>query len=128
MSISPQGGARRLERLTWLKYYNVQKRQIIFTLGLNAVKNTDFMKKSSSKSCLELNSLQKVMGCICLFSPGVELGGSKDWQVRSIIMQGMEENRLTSWFNAAGNTDYMKKKVQIKIVQIPISYIRIKDV
>ncbi len=59
MSISPQSKDRRLERLIWLKYYNLQKRQIIFTLGLNAAKNTDCMKKASSKSCLELNSLQK---------------------------------------------------------------------
>ncbi len=59
MSISPRSGARLLERLMWLKYYNVQKRQIIFTLGLNAAKNTDFIKKVSRKSCLEINSLQK---------------------------------------------------------------------
>ncbi len=39
---------------------------------------------------------------------------------------GKEENRLTSGFNAAGNTDYMKKKVQIQVVEIPISYVCIK--
>ncbi len=33
-----------LERLTRLKYYNVQKRQII-TLGLNTAKNTAYMEK-----------------------------------------------------------------------------------
>ncbi len=46
MYISPQSGDKGLERLIWLKYYNEQKRQIIFTLGLNAVKNTNFIKKS----------------------------------------------------------------------------------
>ncbi len=45
MSISPQSGARGLEKLIWLKYYNEQKRQITFTLGLNAVKNTPYMRK-----------------------------------------------------------------------------------
>ncbi len=60
MSIFPQSGTTRLERLIWLKYYNVQQRQIIFTLGSNAAKNTEFIKKASSKSCLELNSLQKI--------------------------------------------------------------------
>ncbi len=59
MSIFPQSGARLPERLTRLKYYNVPKRQIIFTLGLNAAKNTDIMKEASSKSSLELNCLQK---------------------------------------------------------------------
>ncbi len=33
MFISPRSGARRLERLIWLKYYNVQKRQIILVMG-----------------------------------------------------------------------------------------------
>ncbi len=43
-------------------------------------------KKASSKSCLKLNSLQKSNGRIYLSLPGVELGGSKDWHVQSIIM------------------------------------------
>ncbi len=59
LSISTQSGARWLERLIWLKYYYVQKREIIFTLGLNSVKNIDFMKKALSKSFLTVNSLQK---------------------------------------------------------------------
>ncbi len=44
MSISPWDGAIKLGRLIRLQY-NVQKQQIIFTSGLNAVKNTDFMGK-----------------------------------------------------------------------------------
>ncbi len=59
ISISPQSGARWLDRLIWLKYYNVQKRQIIFTSEMNVVKNTDFMKKALSQSCLKLNFQQK---------------------------------------------------------------------
>ncbi len=45
MSISLRSGARGLERLIRLKYYNVQKRQITFALGLNATESTDYMKK-----------------------------------------------------------------------------------
>ncbi len=42
-----------LGRLMRLKYNNVQKWQITFTLGLNAVKNTDYLEKTLSKSCLK---------------------------------------------------------------------------
>ncbi len=45
MSISHQSGARGLESLRCLKYY-VLKRINRLTLGLNAAKNTDYMKKS----------------------------------------------------------------------------------
>ncbi len=51
-----QGGARGLKRLACLKYYNVWKCENRLTLELNAAENTDYMKKISSKSCLELNS------------------------------------------------------------------------
>ncbi len=37
--------AKGLERLLWLKYYNVHKRQITFTFELNTVKNNDYMEK-----------------------------------------------------------------------------------
>ncbi len=77
MSISPRCGAGRLKRLIWLKYYNVQKRQITFTLGLNTVKNTAYMEKASSKSCIELNSLQKSQWAQMSTSLGVELGAPK---------------------------------------------------
>ncbi len=46
MSISSLSGARGLERLTWLKYYIVLKRQITFNLGFNAAENTHPIKKS----------------------------------------------------------------------------------
>ncbi len=45
MSTNPRSGARRLERLIWLKYNIVQKWQITFNLGLNAAKNTHYTKK-----------------------------------------------------------------------------------
>ncbi len=37
----PNGGAKKLKRLVWLKYYIILKRQNTFNLGLNADKNTD---------------------------------------------------------------------------------------
>ncbi len=80
--VSPQSGARRLERLIWLKYYIVLKRQITFNLGLNADKNTDNNKRrGSNKNCSEFNFLQKTDGRICLSPPGVQFGGSKDCHV-----------------------------------------------
>ncbi len=75
MSSSSRSGARGLERLILLKYYNAPKWQIIFTLGLNAAKNNDFMEKSFNKSCLELIPDKKSSGRIHLFPLGVESGG-----------------------------------------------------
>ncbi len=46
MSIYPRSGARGLERLTWLKNFNVQKQKFRFTLGLNTAKYTHHMEKS----------------------------------------------------------------------------------
>ncbi len=43
MSIYPWSGGGGLERLASSKHYYVQKRQIIFILGLNAAKNTYHM-------------------------------------------------------------------------------------
>ncbi len=45
MSISPQNGARGLEILPRLKYYNALKWENRLTLGLNTAKNTSYMKK-----------------------------------------------------------------------------------
>ncbi len=53
MYIFPQSGAKGLWRLIWLKYYNVQKRQITFILGPNTVKNMNYLEKTSSKSFLK---------------------------------------------------------------------------
>ncbi len=36
-------------------------------------------------------SPKKVPEDICLSPPGVELGGSKDWQVQNIILKGNNE-------------------------------------
>ncbi len=43
----PRNEVNGVERLVWLKYYIVLKRQIItFSLGLDAEKNTGYMEKS----------------------------------------------------------------------------------
>ncbi len=47
MSIFPRSGARWLEKLPSLKYYNVLKWESGFTLGLIAAKN----KNTSNKKC-----------------------------------------------------------------------------
>ncbi len=44
-----------------MKYCNVLKWEGRLTLVLNAVKNTNYLKKASSKSCWEFNFLQKTL-------------------------------------------------------------------
>ncbi len=44
-SISSRSGARKLQRLPWLKYYHVLKQESRFILGPNAAKNTDYIEK-----------------------------------------------------------------------------------
>ncbi len=45
MSVSPRSEGRGLQRLSSLKYYNVQNRESRFTLGLDAGKKTYYIKK-----------------------------------------------------------------------------------
>ncbi len=45
MSISHRSGDRGLERYASLKYFNVEKQKSRFTLGLDAAKNTNHIKK-----------------------------------------------------------------------------------
>ncbi len=59
MSISPQSGARALERLIWLLYYTILKLQTTFNLGL-LPKICITSRKASNKSCSKLNFVQKV--------------------------------------------------------------------
>ncbi len=46
MSISPRSEGGWLQRLPFLKYYNVLAWEGRFTLGLNAAKNTDLQRKT----------------------------------------------------------------------------------
>ncbi len=106
--LSPPGVELGLQKLPSLKYYNVQKRQSIFTLGLGAAKNT-LSKKASNKNCLELNFVGKSLQAhisissrsgarglqwsICLKSYNVQ-----KWKIRFIL-----------WLNAAKNAHDIKK-------------------
>ncbi len=45
LSIFPGSAARELQRLIYLKYCYVLKWESRFTIGLNAAKNTDYIKK-----------------------------------------------------------------------------------
>ncbi len=83
MSISPKSGARGLERLPYLKYYDVLKWENRLTLGINTAKSTDYMKKASNKSCWEFNcQFFTHFRYIChvslefSFSPGIDFGHS----------------------------------------------------
>ncbi len=46
MSTSPRSGAREIQRLPSLKYYNELKRETRFTLELDAAKNAHYMYKN----------------------------------------------------------------------------------
>ncbi len=44
MSIAPKNGARRLQRLPYFKYYDIQKRESELSVRLSAAKITDYIK------------------------------------------------------------------------------------
>ncbi len=44
MSVFPRSGATGLQKLSSLIYYNVLKREMRFTLKLDAAKNTHYIK------------------------------------------------------------------------------------
>ncbi len=70
-----QSGARGLERSVCLKFYNEQKREIRFTLGLNVAKKYSLhQKKLRVKVVQNWISYKKVRKRICLSPPLVEPG------------------------------------------------------
>ncbi len=58
--------------------FNVQKREIRFTLGLDAAKNTYFTKKVADKSSSESNFVQKSPRAHMSISPSSGAGSPKD--------------------------------------------------
>ncbi len=114
----PQEWTRVLEKLIQLKYYNVQKWQITFTLGLNAAKNNFYVEKGSSKSCLELNFLQKSQWAHMFIS---HWSGVKELE-RLILLKyynvQKQQIRFTLRQNTAKNTDYMEKVFKLKLFRI----------
>ncbi len=77
MSILPRSGARRLQRLSSLKYYNTLKWENRFTLGLDTAKNTHYIKKS----CRILNFIQKSQQAHMSNSPRSGARGLKDFVI-----------------------------------------------
>ncbi len=59
MSISPRSGAMELKRLPCVKQYNILKQESRLTLGLNAARKTDYMKKIEVKVVENSTSYKK---------------------------------------------------------------------
>ncbi len=70
ISISPRSGARGLQKLSFLKYYNVLEWESGFTLGLNAAENTDYIKMSLREKLFRIKFLQKTQWMQSLSFPG----------------------------------------------------------
>ncbi len=104
ISISLRSRARWLQILPFLKYFNVLEWESRFTLGLNAAKNTDYIKKSFKK-LFKIKFATKDQWTHIFISPtGVELGGFKyshflntvDFRLSSLIGElGWPDN--TEW-------------------------------
>ncbi len=88
MSIPPPrvelSGARKIDVVEIL-FFTKSEKHIQFR-AQRCQKYASNQKKASYKSCLELNFAPKNPKRICLSPSGVELGGWKDWHVRSVIM------------------------------------------
>ncbi len=75
MSIVLESRARGLQRLLFLKYYDVLKYENRFVLGLNAVKNSDYVTKCFKQKLFRVKfPTKKRWRRISLSSAGVELG------------------------------------------------------
>ncbi len=91
-------------------YYDVWKLGNRLILGLNAAENTNYMKKVSSNSCLELNFLRRSHWAHMYISPTqVGAWGLKRLACLKYYNVWKCENRLTLELSAGENTDYMKK-------------------
>ncbi len=66
--IFPRSGARVLQRLLPLKYYNVQKWESRYILGLDAAKNTHYVRKCFKLKLLstEFQTKKSVGAYACL--------------------------------------------------------------
>ncbi len=85
-SISPVSGSRGLQRSICLKFYNVQKWKMWFTLGLSDAENTQYIKKLQIKVVRNWILYKKVTERICLSPPRVEPAVSKDQYIWNLIM------------------------------------------
>ncbi len=120
MSISPTSGTRGHQRSVCLKSYNVQKREIRFTLELNAAKNTHFRKNASNKSCSESNFVQKSPRAHMSISP---TSGARGLQ-RSVCLKSYNVQEWKIRFtlhSTLPKIHILGKKLRIKVVQNRIS-------
>ncbi len=69
ISISPGSGAWDLQRLPFLKYYNVLEWESRFTFGLNAAKNTDYIKISFKQKVFRIKFPTKISVDAYLYLP-----------------------------------------------------------
>ncbi len=81
MYISLTSGPRGLQRTVCLKSYNVQKWEIRFTLGLNAAKNTHYIRnKLQIKVFWSEFRTKKSVRAYYVYLP-YELGDTKDLMI-----------------------------------------------
>ncbi len=96
-----------------------------FTLGLNAVKNTDYIRKYFKQKFCKIKFLQKIR---YLYLPGIELEGSKihcfwnikQWNGRKTFTSIQRPNRVILW----GSCD-LKLYIHSKIMSYFIRSIKI---
>ncbi len=100
---------------------------VLQILGWTLLKIRITSKKFQIKAVRNWILSKKVPERLCLSHPRVELGGSKNWQVWSIVLKGKSKLRSTLGLNAAKNTHRIKKKLQIKVVRNWISSKKVRD-
>ncbi len=75
------------------------------------------MEKTSSKNCLELNSLQKSQWAYMSNSPLSEARGLDRFACSKHYNAPKWKNRLSLALSAAENTDYMKNNFKLKLLR-----------
>ncbi len=106
----PLIGARGLERLIWLKYNIVLKRENTFTSGLNTLPKIRIAsKKASNKSCSELNFVQKSpQAHLAIFLQSGARGLERlIWLKYNTLMK--RQNTFDLVLNAAKSTHHIQK-------------------
>ncbi len=85
--------------------YKFNKQVYSLTLGMNAAKNINYIKKYLNKKYSELNFLQKPHWTHICISPRSGARDSKNFPVFKYYNALKLESRFTSGLNAAKNTD-----------------------
>ncbi len=106
----PRSGIKGFERLPSLKYYNVQKWESEFTLGSTLPKIRIISKHASTKSCGELNSVQKSKYAYMFIFLWSGAGGLQRLICFKYYIVPKWKSRFCLGLNTAKNTDYMRKR------------------